>query len=135
MDLKKYILKFMAGRNGLDMLAYAVLAIYFLLSFINAFLVSSLVRILMTLLAVYAMFRTFSKDVNRRQAENQRFLALWQQAKGRFNRLLRRVKEIKTHRYRQCPQCHATLRLPRKTGEHSVVCPRCKHRWSVHIYL
>jgi hypothetical protein len=31
----------------------------------------------------------------------------------------------------ECPHCKANLRLPRKKGKHSVVCPRCKERFEV----
>jgi DNA-directed RNA polymerase subunit M/transcription elongation factor TFIIS len=35
------------------------------------------------------------------------------------------------HIFRDCTKCGSTLRLPRKSGKHSVKCPRCSHSFYV----
>lgn len=135
MYLKKKMAKFMEGRNGIDTICYAFIAVYFMLTIINAFLNLSILNTAMTLIAVYIAFRMMSKNLARRQAENKKFILIINQGKGHWKQLVMRIKEIKTHRYRRCPQCKIMLRFPRKTGSHKVVCPRCKQRLSVKIFI
>lgn len=44
-----------------------------------------------------------------------------------------KLKTDRDHCFRICPECMANLRLPKKKGKHTVVCPRCKHRFEVKI--
>ncbi len=44
-----------------------------------------------------------------------------------------RLKTDKEHCFRTCPECLANLRLPKKKGAHTVVCPRCQCRFEVKI--
>lgn len=87
------------------------------------------------LVVVYLLFRMFSKNIYKRQAENQKFIRIWSKVKGFFTINFRRIKEIGTNRYRRCPSCRAQLRLPKKKGKHAVVCPACKKRFEVKIYF
>jgi len=135
MYLKNKWAKFMEGRNGVDAICYASVGLYFVITFINAFFRLSILNTAMTMIAVYIAFRMMSKNVARRQAENRKFLLFVDQAKGHWRQFILRIKEIKTHRYRRCPECHIMLRLPRKVGSHKVVCPRCKKKVAVKILI
>ena len=53
--------------------------------------------------------------------------------RGAFRRLKLRFSERKTHIYKTCPHCRATLRLPRAKGEHTTRCPRCGKEFGVKI--
>ncbi len=44
-----------------------------------------------------------------------------------------KLKTDKDHCFRICPECAANIRLPKKKGKHTVVCPRCKCRFEVKI--
>lgn len=44
-----------------------------------------------------------------------------------------KLKTDKDHCFRICPECMANIRLPKKKGKHTVVCPRCKCRFEVKI--
>lgn len=44
-----------------------------------------------------------------------------------------KLKTDKDHCFRICPECKANIRLPKKKGSHTVVCPRCKCRFEVKI--
>lgn len=45
----------------------------------------------------------------------------------------KKLKTDKDHCFRICPECRANIRLPKKKGKHTVVCPRCKCRFEVKI--
>ncbi len=42
-----------------------------------------------------------------------------------------KLRDRKTHVYRECPRCHAVLRLPKKAGSHRAKCPRCTESFEV----
>ena len=124
----------MWGRNGADKLAYflmwlyvALVAVYGILSFLvpNP-LFDVLYFISSVTLAVLIFHRIFSRKLDKRRRENQRFCDFWKLRKNKF-------RDRKTHVYRKCPSCSAVLRLPRSKGEHSVVCPRCKERFNTRV--
>jgi len=114
----------MMTRYGFD--AYTV---FLLLLF---FLIRTLVRITHILplaipayvILLYAIFRFFSTDRERRQVENGRFLALFQST-ARWFRFRRTVHADKEHRYFKCPNCHQPLRVPRGKGKIQVNCRAC----------
>ena len=124
----------MQGRNGVDALYNFLLIVCLFLIIIALFLQGIpklIVNAVYITLISWALFRYLSKNLYKRRKENADFLRF---AKGftSFFRLQRdRIRDRKTHVYRKCPKCRAVLRLPRAKGKHFVVCPRCKHRFSV----
>ncbi|NLP15151.1 MAG: hypothetical protein GX383_11905 [Clostridium sp.] len=125
--------RFMYGRYGIDQLSYALFATYFVLAVINSFANLIIISILNSLVLIYMFFRIFSRNIYKRRLENEKFLKYWKPIKSKSFFTIRRVKEIKTHRFRKCPHCKAMLRLPRKAGKHTAICPRCHSEFKVHI--
>lgn len=125
----------MRGRYGIDELYYFAIALCLVLMVVNAFVQSPIIGAFMWVFLVCAIFRSFSRNIYKRRLENDRFLSIWMKLKAKCSLTIRRVKEIRTHRFRRCPQCKAVLRLPRKTGKHAVRCPRCHNEFSMRIIL
>jgi hypothetical protein len=125
----------MYGRNGVDGLGYAAMALYFLVFAVNSFVNTVYLTIAGFLIVVWAFFRILSKNVARRRRENEIFMRAFNKVKAFFKKTARRLKDIKTHRYRTCPGCKVTLRLPLKRGTNTVVCPRCKARVKVRVWI
>ena len=44
-----------------------------------------------------------------------------------IRQFINRLRNIRKYKYFKCPQCHARLRLPRKVGEVTVTCGKCRH--------
>ncbi|MGN0641987.1 MAG: hypothetical protein ACI4JJ_02465 [Huintestinicola sp.] len=124
---------FMYGRNGADSLYKAQAAGYIVLALINIFARSAVVSVIMWALFIWSMFRFFSKNLNKRREENRAFLSAAAKVKQFFVLRKNMLRDIKTHVYKKCPQCHKMLRLPRKKGEHTVNCPCCHNSFSVKI--
>lgn len=131
--LKYRLMQFMYGRYGIDKLYFFLLAVYLLLAVLNLFLRSPLVSVLGTGVIVFMFFRVFSRNIYRRRAENEKFLRMWNRIKKHIKLTTRRIREIRTHRYRRCPSCSVMLRLPRRSGRHMVKCPRCGNRFRLNI--
>ena len=132
-DFKNKLMRFMYGRYGTDQLYIALIGLYFILFAVNLFVHSNILNILTWILLIITFYRTFSKNIYRRSKENQVFLRLWNPIKAKISLTARRFKDIKTHRYRTCPNCKKVLRLPRKKGKHTVSCPACHKDFKVNI--
>ena len=116
--------RLMAGRHGADELSMALLIAGLALSIIGSFTRLGLLALLSMALYIYAMFRMFSRDHQKRYAENQKYLAFFH---GEVKQFFVRLKNIRKYKYFKCPECHARLRLPRKVGEVTVTCGKCHH--------
>ena len=118
-------------------LHYTVL--YFILWGVQLFVPLLPVRIgiyvLQAALLFWMTFRMLSKNVYKRRRENEAFMKIFRPVKNLFVLTKNRIRDVKGFRYRKCPHCKATLRLPKRKGEHSVICPRCKKRFTVKIKL
>jgi hypothetical protein len=133
--LRDRFMSFMYGRYGADQLYYALFVVYVLLLVLNIFTPYVIIDILMWSVLAWMFFRVFSRNIYSRQKENAVFLKVWNPVKSEFSLLLRRIREIKTHRFRKCHNCKTTLRLPRRTGKHMVKCPRCQNRFKVKVFF
>ena len=118
----------MYGRNGSDQLNMALLIGYLVLALLGGFLVgltkSAAVDLLVSLaqtgLAVWILFRCFSKNLAKRRAENARFLQRIQPLRVRLSRAT-----DKSYRYFPCPGCKTVCRVPRGKGTLRITCPKC----------
>lgn len=140
--------RLMEGRYGLralsDSMQILLVAVYFLLVIINLFARSRIVGLFEMLILLYTLFRMFSKNIPARENE-ARIVTVWSykirdtfrfqqanaQARKEKRELQKERKKDKEHIYRECPECGATLRLPRKKGKHSVLCPRCGNKFGI----
>ena len=124
---------FMAGRYGIDRLYYFLLAICFILIVINLFVNSFIISLIETALFIYALYRVMSRNIYKRQQENEKFIKFTDKPKKFINLQKCKQRDRKTHVYRKCPSCKNNLRLPKEKGKHTVVCPCCKNRFDVRI--
>lgn len=126
-----WLRRFMYGRYGNDQLSTFTFVLYIILVlFQMAFRKTAAGPVLMVLsyLVVIAyFFRCFSKNIYRRQRENQRFLQLWNPVKNyvRFWKLRFRERNGVKKLFR-CPKCHQTVRVPKGKGKIAITCPKCR---------
>lgn len=139
MNFRYKLMQFMSGRNGPDMLTYAVVGISFALSFTNIILgfftnriVTGIIQLAVYALLGYAIFRFLSRNTYKRNRENQWFVSKINLIKKRRETINHR-KADKCHVYKKCPKCKAILRLPHRLGKHKTVCPRCGKEFSVKV--
>ncbi len=132
-NFKDKLVRFMDGRYGIDQLYYALFGTYFILIVANTFIRSVMIDILMWAVLIWMIFRILSRNVYQRRRENEKFMKIWNRIKAKGSLTIRRIKEIKTRRFRKCPHCKVVLRLPRKTGKHTVECPCCHHEFKLRI--
>ncbi|MBO2515985.1 MAG: hypothetical protein CW338_01735 [Clostridiales bacterium] len=132
---KMWLINFMDGRNGTDEFGRFLLIPWLILWVLQMFFPLRILFILSIALIIYMIFRSFSRNLEKRQAENAKYLQIRKKVLQFLKRQKNRLRDIKTHRYRKCPQCRAILRLPLKKGEVQVDCPRCREHFTVNIRL
>ena len=132
MSFRERIYRFMYGRNGTDAFCRDLLILYLCLIVINILIprpISWFISILELPLAGYIVFRTLSRNIYKRQRENQWYLRQRSRVKGFLTLQRNKWRDRKTHVYRSCKHCKKTLRLPRVKGKHTVCCPCCHKRF------
>ena len=137
--MKERVRKFMEGRYGADALnrfltvcGWVLLLLGFVLSALDSKVALSVGSLLVTLswaLLIFSIFRTLSKNTSQRASENYKYFVYKNKVTGWFRRLKTRWQDRKVHRYFKCPQCHATVRVPKGKGKIRITCPKCKHQF------
>ena len=123
--------KFMKGRYGVDELSRftmgVALALIILTMFVNIVnrSVGSVLDFLGIAAIVYAYFRIFSRNIQQRYAENQKYLQMTSKLRLRFNKEKNLMKQRKTHHIYACPGCGQKIRIPRGKGKIEIECPKC----------
>ena len=132
-SFRERVAQFMAGRYGIDRLYYLLLGICFVLIVVNIFVNSFIISLIESLVLIYAFFRVMSRNIYKRQQENEKFIRFADKPKKFINLQKCKNRDKATHVYKKCPSCKNNLRLPKEKGEHTVVCPCCKHRFNIKI--
>ena len=123
--------KFMQGRYGVDDLSRftmgTALVLIILAMFANIFsrTAGSTLDILGVAAIVYAYIRIFSRNIQQRYAENQKFLQMTSKFRFRFNEEKDLMKQRKTHHIYSCPGCGQKIRIPKGKGKIEIECPKC----------
>lgn len=133
--LKWRFTRFMYGRYGVDQLYITSGIIFIVVQLLGIFIDIPLLQFLSLILIIWTFYRAFSKNISARRAENQKFLKFTSTVKSKWKLVIERIQNIKTHRYRKCPECNRTLRLPKKRGAHKVRCPECEYLFDVKIRI
>lgn len=133
--LQGFLYRLMAGRNGTDSLNLFLLGLYLVLVFLRAAVtlfhpplyVYQILMTLNTVVFLLLLFRTFSKNLPKRRAENEAYLHLARPFHNRLRCLVMGRKD-KSHKYTCCKNCGTICRVPRGKGTIEMTCPSCKTR-------
>ena len=128
------LMRFFAGRYGVDTLGKCLLVVYLVIVVVNSFVgFWPLLIVELGVLALW-MWRVLSRNIPARVRENDWFLTHTTGVRqwGRLQK--NRWRDRKTHVYRTCPHCKAVVRLPKsKRGRRTCNCPRCRQEFAVRI--
>lgn len=122
----------MYGRNGWDQLNQALFISYLGLwimelvlgAMLKSQIVNSVLEGLLFVLMLLIFYRTFSKNLYKRRAENQKWVNFsWGFKSRRRNAAARRAD--KDHRYFICKNCRTVCRVPVGKGKIVITCPKC----------
>lgn len=110
---------FMQGRRGSDNLSRFLMNSALVLILITFFtrkyvVVSLLLNLLILALLIYTNFRVFSRNLYKREMENNKYLS-WRNS----------LRDRKYYKYFKCPQCGQKMRVPKGKGTIMVTCHHC----------
>lgn len=126
-----WLRRVMYGRYGNDQLGNFLFVLYLVLFvaqlvFRGTIVSPVLVGISYLLILIY-FFRCFSRNIYKRQRENQRFLRVWNPVKNYFKFWRLRIQERSgTKKLYRCPKCYQTIRVPKGRGKIAIRCPKCR---------
>lgn len=78
---------------------------------------------------VYLLTRVFSKNEEKRNMENARFLALLRAIGQWFRRRKRALTPDREYYYFKCPNCGQPMRVPRGLGKVQITCRTCSSQF------
>ena len=128
LDLREKLAKLMYGRYGVDQLGRSMLIFALVLCVLSLFVprrLSGIIYYFSLILIILMYIRMFSKNIQKRYQENNKYLSL----KASFLRKFQREKEIFSQRrfyhFYRCPRCRQRIRIPRGKGRIEIRCPKC----------
>jgi hypothetical protein len=121
--------RFMYGRYGFDPLTRDMVILSMLIT-----LTASLTRwmplyALSYLLLLYALFRTFSRNIQKRSKENMVYYKITGSFRKRLHDDILILIGTKTHKFYRCSKCKQTIRVPRGKGKICITCPKCRNEF------
>lgn len=116
----------MQGRRGADTLATFCMVVGLILMFVSLLPNCAFASWLALAAIVYACFRCYSKNIYKRQQENDAFERATEKPRHQLRVWYKKWKNRKTTLYFKCPGCGQDLSVPRGKGTLRVVCPKCK---------
>ena len=127
--MKEKIERFMAGRYGNDKLNQFMMAVFLGCAVLNLFVrnayVSTVLNSWECLLILLVYIRMFSRNISKRYAENQKYLALENRLRRFFGQKRYLMQQRKEYHIYKCPGCKQKIRIPRGKGKISIRCPKC----------
>lgn len=120
---------FMQGRYGNDKLNNSLFVLFFVLWIINVFVFAPIPSLIIDFFEFaiigITIFRSLSRNITKRSAENRAFLPFYNAVTGWFKLTYKKIRDRKEYRYLKCPICKAQLRVRNVKGKHRVRCPKC----------
>ncbi len=127
--LRYHLQRFMYGRNGVDLLSrdLNILGLIFMVA--DLFLHSYVLYVLGLVCFFIAVFRSLSRNIAKRAAENSRYFNMRNRVKNWFVAKRQEFVDRKVYRYFRCATCNQRLRVPKGRGKIEITCPKCKSRF------
>ena len=122
--VRNALARFMYGRNGTDQLGLFSLGVYLFVWFLQMITDWGILVLVDYVLLFIILYRMLSRRLDRRRAENAKFLQAIQPARKKFRSLRNRMQD-KDHRYFKCPSCGQQMRVPKGKGRITVHCRSC----------
>ncbi len=121
--------RFMQGRYGADQLSRFLTTVGLILIILNLFFRTGILNYLVLAILAYCYYRMFSRDYNRRYAENQKYLTLKNRTVYKVENWKKTLRERKIYHIYKCPGCGQKIRIPRGKGKIVVTCPKCRREF------
>lgn len=129
MRLRERLIRFMAGRYGMDDLSRLCTGVSVICLLISMFTKWQWLNLLAFAILGYVYFRMFSRNIGKRMAENQKLLNFRYRAIAWWNQKKQRHEQKKIYRFFKCPGCKQKVRVPKGKGKIVITCPKCRNEF------
>lgn len=131
MRLRERLQRMMYGRYGSDQLGMFCFIVYLAVWVFTIFFRNSYVSMILTALSwlfvIAYFYRFFSRNIAKRQQENQKFLSVFAKVKNYFGFIkLKFTERDGVKKLFRCPKCHQMIRVPKGRGKIAITCPKCR---------
>ena len=129
--MQNALIRFMYGRNGFDPLNRFLFWVVLILDIVsivfsrNESPLGGVLSLVVTVAWLLLLFRTFSRNLAKRQEENRKFVGWWWKVKNKTSGAKARHAD-KDHKYFTCKSCGAICRVPVGKGKIVITCPKCR---------
>jgi len=122
--MREKLQRFMWGRYGNDKFNQFLMICAMVLLVVSMFLPGPF-YLVAVIVMVYAYFRMFSRNIAKRAAENQLYLAKTLKIRNAFARKKNEMGQRKQYHIYKCPSCKQKIRVPRGRGRIAITCRKC----------
>ena len=123
--MRERFAQFMVGRYGMDHFGRFLVYFSLALMIISLFFPNSIIYWLALVMLIYAYFRMFSRNVQKRYQENCTYYRYINKVKDFFKKQKSYMQQSKTHHIYKCPSCKQKIRVPRGRGKIAIRCRKC----------
>ncbi len=117
--------RFMYGRYGSDQLSRVYLGAALACLVLDLFTRLQIFYLAGIVLLIYGMYRSFSRNISKMSAQNQKYLTWRYQRTVKYSNAKKHWAQRKEYRFYKCPGCQQKVRVPRGRGKIAITCPKC----------
>jgi hypothetical protein len=131
--MRNWLNRIMAGRYGADdlgRLLSVVACVLALAALIGSKTWLAYLWYPALILMVYNYFRMLSRNLYKRQAENQWYLEHTEGLRRKLHLRRDQFRQRKDYKFFSCPCCNTTVRVPKGKGTLTITCPRCREKFT-----
>lgn len=132
-NFRQKMLQFMQGRYGVDQFSNFLIWTGVAVSLLTLLIRQPFLMYVSWIFIIYAYIRIFSKQVNKRYAQNQKFLNKTFAIRNVFAKIKYRIKygkqEASPYHIYRCRKCGQKIRIPKGKGKIMVTCPKCRYQF------
>lgn len=125
MNLRDRFIRFMQGRYGPDRFSKFLIIAGLIFTILSRLTGWFILYVFAFCMLIYSYIRVFSKNINKRYEQNQKYVYYENKIKKLFKEIKNEFKQRKTHRIFMCPSCKQKIRVPKGKGKIEIACPKC----------
>ena len=125
MRFRERLQRFMYGRYGMDAFGQFLLWVAIGCMLLSLFIKTPLLNTLSLALLLWAYFRMFSRNIQKRYKENCTYYRYVNKVKDFFKKQKSYSQQRKTHHIYKCPHCGQKIRIPKGKGKVAIRCRTC----------
>ena len=132
--MREKLAKFMQGRYGADQLYRAQILAALVLVILSSLLrrnpnLNGLFSLAALAMLIWAGYRFFSRNVQKRYLENLHFMEIVGAVRNRSQMNKTKFDQRKDYKFFVCPNCKTNLRVPKGKGDIYITCSKCGTRF------